>query len=268
MIPSTISTPAIVLRRVNYGDYDLIVTLLTLSEGRLSVMAKSAKKSVKRFGGALELFSLLNITCTAGPRQRLPLLREASLARPFSNIRSDMLKTAYASYWSEIVLKWMMEGKKEDRIYHLLQYVLEELDESHLSPALLSLVFQSRFLALSGLRPEMEQCMGCGKELAHVTSPYLMFDPHRSGFFCKQCTGHSREALSLSKGTLKLLSWIEQEGIDHVRRIRFSPRSLFEGQRFLETLIPYHLGKMPNSLIFLQKIRPAPDGEPWNRGAP
>jgi DNA repair protein RecO (recombination protein O) len=266
MATSTISTPAIVLRRVNYGDYDLIITLLTLSEGRLSVMAKSAKKSVKRFGGALELFSLLNITCTTGPKQRLPLLQEASLTHPFPKIRSDMLKTAYASYWSEIVLKWIMEGKKEDRIYHLLQGVLEELDDGGLSPALLSLVFQVRFLTLSGLRPEMEQCMGCKKEIALVTAPILMFDPHRSGLFCRQCAGHGREALSLSKGTLKLLSWIEQEGIDHVRRIRFSPRSLFEGQRFLETLIPYHLGKMPNSLLFLQKIRPAPGSEPWNRG--
>jgi DNA repair protein RecO (recombination protein O) len=268
MTASTTSTPAILLRRVNYGDYDLIITLLTLSEGKLSVIAKSAKKSVKRFGGALELFSLLNVTCSAGPGQRLPMLQEASLTRPFSNIRSDMLKTAYASYWSEIILKWMMEGKKEDRIYHLLQGVLEALDEGGLSPSLLSLVFQSRFLAISGLRPEMERCTGCGKEITLVSAPYLTFDPHRSGLFCRQCTGHCPEALSLSKGTIKLLSWIEDGGLDHVRRIRFSPRSLFEGQRFLETLIPYHLGKMPNSLVFLQKIRPAPEGEPWNAGAP
>lgn len=267
MTTSTTSTQAIVLRRVNYGDYDLIITLLTLSEGRMSVMAKSAKKSVKRFGGALELFSLLNVTFTTGPRQRLPMLQEASLIRPFPEIRSDMLKTAYASYWCEIVLKWMMEGKREDRIYHLLNSVLEELDEGHLAPALLSLVFQARFLALSGLRPEMEHCMGCGKKVALVTAPVLMFDPRRSGLLCSECTGHIVEAVSLSKGTLKLLSWIEQEGIDHVRRIRFSPRSLLEGQRFLETLIPYHLGKMPNSLLFLRKIRPTPGGEPWNEGA-
>ncbi len=255
------------LRRVNYGDYDLIVTLLTLTEGRISVMAKSAKKSVKRFGGALELFSLLNITCTVGQKQRLPMLQEVSLTHPFSNIRSDILKTAYASYWSEIVLKWMMEGKKEDNLYHLLHGVLKELDAESLSPALLSLVYQSRFLVFSGLRPEMEQCMGCGKKIADVASPYLMFDPHRSGLFCGQCTGHSREAFSLSKGTLKMLSWIEHGGSDHIRRIRFSPRSLFEGQRFLETLVTYHLGKMPNSLLFLQKIRPAPDGEAQNKGA-
>lgn len=267
MTTTTINTPAIVLRRVDYGDYDAIITLLTLSEGRLSVMAKSAKRSVKRFGGALELFSLLNVTFSAGSGRRLPLLQEASIARPFSKIRSDMLRTAYASYWSEIILKWMMEGKKEERMYHLLQGLLEELDEEHLSPDLLSLIFQLRFLGLSGLHPEMKHCMGCGKEIALVAAPVLMFDPHRSGLFCSQCTGHCREALPLSKGTLKLLSWIEQGGADHVRRIRFSPRSLFEGRRFLETLIPYHLGKMPNSLIFLRKIRPAADGEPWNRGA-
>ncbi len=258
MSASTISTPALLLRRVNYGDYDLILTLLTLSEGKLSVMAKSAKKSVKRFGGALELFSELNVVCSSGPGSRMPMLQEAALVHPFSKIRSDILKTAYASYWSEIIHSWMMEGKKEEGIYRLLRLVLEALDAGGISDALLSLVFQTRFLSLSGLRPNMEQCMVCGENVESVETPYLTFDPHRGGLFCQKCeNGCTREKTSLSKGTLKLLTWIERESLEHVRRIRFSPSSLQEAQRFLEAAIPCHLGKMPNSLVFLQKIRPA-----------
>ena len=71
----------------------------------------------------------------------------------------------------------------------------------------------------------------------------------------------------LSKGTIKMLAWIERESLDHVRRIRFSPQAVLEGQRFLEAVIPYQLGKMPNSLVFLQKLRPAPNGKPWDRNA-
>ena len=77
-MPAELSTEAILLKRLQYGDYDLILTLLTQSHGKLSVIAKSAKKSIKRFGGVLELFSGLNITCATG-RGRLPLLKEATL---------------------------------------------------------------------------------------------------------------------------------------------------------------------------------------------
>ncbi|MBW1745923.1 MAG: DNA repair protein RecO [Deltaproteobacteria bacterium] len=61
---SSFSTPAIVLRRIDFGDYDLIVSFFTLNKGKISVIAKSAKKSVKRFSGVLEPFSVLEVVCS------------------------------------------------------------------------------------------------------------------------------------------------------------------------------------------------------------
>ena len=260
MTATSTSTPAILLRRISYGDYDLILTLLTLSEGKVSVMAKSAKKSVKRFGGALELFSEVKVVFSSGPRRKLPILQEAVLVQPFSKIRSSILKTAYASYWSETLHIWMMEGKKEERIYHLLHSVLKELDMDELPDALLSLIFQSRFLNLSGLAPDLRRCMVCRKPVEQLETPYLTFDPRRGGLSCRGCDGGATEKPALSKGTVKLLDWIEREGLDHARRIRFSPRSLAEAQRFLEIAVSHHLGKRPNSQVFLQKIRTGAKG--------
>ena len=62
---SSLSTPAIILRRIEYGDFDLILFFLTLEKGKLSAIAKSARKSTKRFGGILELFAALDILCSA-----------------------------------------------------------------------------------------------------------------------------------------------------------------------------------------------------------
>ena len=53
---TSLSTPAILLRRIEFGDYDLIVTLFTLAQGKTSAIAKSAKKSVKRFPGCWSPF--------------------------------------------------------------------------------------------------------------------------------------------------------------------------------------------------------------------
>ncbi len=59
------SIPAILIRRIDYGDNDLIITFFTRDFGKTSAIAKSAKKSVKRFRGVLELFSLLLRKCAA-----------------------------------------------------------------------------------------------------------------------------------------------------------------------------------------------------------
>ena len=71
-------TPAILLRRIEFGDYDLILTFLTRDSGKIAAIAKSARKSAKRFAGLLELFSVLKIVYSAGRRSSLPVLQEAS----------------------------------------------------------------------------------------------------------------------------------------------------------------------------------------------
>jgi DNA repair protein RecO (recombination protein O) len=256
MTTTSTTTPAILIRRINYGDYDLILTLLRQTEGKVSVMAKAAKKSVKRFGGALELFSEVTAVFSSGPGRKLPFLQEAVLVQPFSNIRSNILKTAYASYWSETLHHWMMEGKKEEPIFQLLQFTLKEMDIGGLPDALLSLIFQSKFLSLSGLYPDLRRCMVCREPIERIKAPDLAFNPRRGGLSCQGCSGETGRSPTLSKGTVKLLNWIEKESIDHIRRIRFSPRSLSEARNFLEAVIPYHLGKVPKSLNFLKKIRP------------
>jgi DNA repair protein RecO (recombination protein O) len=137
---SSFSTPAILLRRLDHGDYDLIITFITLDRGKVSVIAKYAKKSIKRFAGTLELFSALRMVCTAG--RGLPVLQEAAiLEHPFPRIRSDIKKTAYASYWAEIINEWLEEGEKQVELYSLFQHVLDALDEGRTSPEALSIKY-------------------------------------------------------------------------------------------------------------------------------
>ena len=84
-----IATPAVLLRRVDYGDFDVILTLFTEAAGKISVIAKHAKKSKKRFAGVLELFTVLKVTCQTGRRTGLLILQEAHLEEPFTGIRES-----------------------------------------------------------------------------------------------------------------------------------------------------------------------------------
>jgi len=252
---SSYSTPAIVLRKVDFGDYDLVITFFTLQEGKITAIAKSAKKSTKRFAGILELFSALNVVYSTGRRKGLPVLQEATLKYPFSSIRTSVLKTAYASYWAQLINEWMESGQKQVEIYELFQYILRKLDSCQTSEAALSILFQMKFITLSGLAPNLGQCSICHIEVEKIKETRVQFDFAKGGILCDGCASKTSRKTFLSKGIIKQLLWIEKGDLVKAVRVRFSSDALKEGSEFLETFVPYHLGKEPRSLKFLQQIR-------------
>jgi DNA repair protein RecO (recombination protein O) len=249
------STPAILLRRINFGDYDLIITFFTLNKGKLSVIAKSAKKSTKRFSGILELFSVLQIVVSAGSRKGLPVLQEAVLQHPFANIRADIKKTAYASYWAELINEWMEDGVKHVQLFRLFRFVLEQLDDGNIPDPALSILFQMRFTKLSGHSPNLRQCCVCRTSLDKIKTNKILFDHKRGGLLCPGCATRTTGYSILTKGTVKQLLWTEKRELTQAGRIRFTSQAIKESLEFLEAFVPFHLGKEPRSLKFLREIR-------------
>ena len=252
---SSFSTPAIMLRRTDFGDYDLILTVFTLNRGKLSIIAKSAKKSIKRFSGILELFYVLDIVYSPGRGRRLPVLQEAILKQPFSNIRSNVKKTAYTSYWAELTNEWMEEDERQVHLYRLLCHALEKLDLGQTPEAALSILFQMRFMTISGFSPNLKECSVCRIEMERVKHNRIVFDLGKGSLVCDRCATRLSGKLSLSKGTIKQLQWVQNGALEKAARIRFTPQAMEEGLAFLEAFVPYHLGKEPRSLTFLRQIR-------------
>lgn len=252
---SVFTTPAILLRRIDYGDYDLILTFLSLQRGKISLIAKSAKKSTKRFAGTLELFSLIELVGNTGRRGGLPVLQEAARISPYSAIRSDIKQTAYASYWCELIYNWLEENEKQAQIYYLLKYVLGELDSGAPTPAELSVLFQMRLLYHSGHRPNLSECANCHKNLETIDTQQVIFDVTRGAILCQDCISGSGGPIRLSKGTIKHLIWYESGDLKKASRVRFGTQALKESIELLEAFVPYILGIQPRSLKFLKQIR-------------
>jgi len=240
---------------MDYGDFDVIITFFTLQRGKLSLIAKAAKKSTKRFAGILELFSVLELVATTGRGQGLAVLQEAVLKQPFSAIRADFKKTAYASYWTELIYIWLEENYRQDELYYLFEHVLSRLDKGDVAQAALNILFQMRFLALSGHFPNLTACSLCRKQLDRINQATVMVDLNRGGILCGDCSGNSASRLMLAKRTIKELLWTASGSLDKAIRVKFSLPALEEGTRFLEEFVTYHLGKQPRSLKFLRQIR-------------
>ena len=246
------------LRRIDYGEYDLIITFFTLNMGKISTIAKYAKKSVKRFSGILELFSVLQVVCSPGHGKGLPVLQEASLQRPFPKIRADIKKTAYASYWAELINEWLEDGKKQIRLYHLFQYVLNELDLGQAPESAVSILFQMRFMSISGFCPNLRHCCICGTETKNIKKDKIFFNIEKGGLVCENCVPGSSGTsgnIYLSKGTIKQLLWVGNGDLAKAKRLRFSHNALNESTKFLEAFVPYHLGRETKSLKILKQLR-------------
>ena len=249
------SSPAIMLRATEHGDYDKIISFFTLERGQLSLIAKGAKKSIKRFAGVLEAFSALNLVWTYGRKKALPVLMEASLIHPFEHIRTNITKTAYASYWCELVHAWMEEGQKQVSVYKLLEHVLDQLNAGRLSEETLHIIFQLRFMAINGFRPSLDHCILCENPLDQFDVVPVPFDVKRGGIICDKCARGIQGQPQLSKGTIKLLSWVLNTPLEKLHRVRFSTQAIGECINMFDSFVPYHLGKETKSSKFLKQLR-------------
>ena len=250
-----ISTPAIMLKRIEYGDFDLIITFFSRDLGKISVIAKSAKKSKKRFAGILEPFSVLQIVYGTGKTKGLPVLSEAALIAAFPNIRQDITKTAYASYMAELIYEWTEENHGQPALFFLFKEVLQALDKPDTGSDGLSMLFQIRFLVLSGFSPNLTACALCRSPVDHMDQNRITVDLRKGGIICQRCRPGRGEGMTLSKGTLKQLAWFAHPDLKMAMRMKPTATAVAEGLLFLEAFVPFHLGKEPRSLRFLKQLR-------------
>ena len=146
-------TDAIVLRLTDYGEADRIVSLFTLEYGRLSGIARGARRSRKRFAGALEPFAQLKLQLQLRPG--LATLQSADILSIYPGIRSELSKIGFAAYACELVERLTPEEEPNPRLYRLLVRYLEQLDSAPLSHSDRRF-FAVNLLKILGYQPELE----------------------------------------------------------------------------------------------------------------
>ncbi|ACL01756.1 DNA repair protein RecO [Desulfatibacillum aliphaticivorans] len=251
-----VTTSAVILRSIEYGDFDLIVTFFTQAQGKRAALAKNARKSFKRFGGALELFSKVSIVYAHGKKKGgLPLLSESNLEQHFSNIRMDIHKTALASLWAETIYSWAEEEHAQEEIFQLLIRSLENLDNEKVDRDKVNILFLLRFLALAGLSPSLDQCVLCCRSLEDWGQGGICFDHARGGIVCPKCGVCLAPGPVLSVGAVKQLLWLNKGDLAAAGRMKLSREAMDRGRDLLESFLAYHLGKEPKSLRFLKDLR-------------
>lgn len=119
----TYKTEGIVLKRVNFGEADRILTIFTKHYGRIKAMAKGVRKLKSRKAGSLELFNHVGLFLSEG--KDLDLITEAEIINSFANLRQNLGGVGHAFQMVEVVDRLTAEREKSEPVFDLLLEALK-----------------------------------------------------------------------------------------------------------------------------------------------
>ncbi|HOO90857.1 MAG TPA: DNA repair protein RecO [Syntrophales bacterium] len=245
-------TEAFVLRFLNYGESDRIVTFFTREFGKIRGIAKGARRSRKRFSNAIEPFSHSILLFSRMGEEGLSLIENCDVIDHYPHIRENLQRTMTASYMIDLIHQFTDEGKKSAAIFQLLAGFLELLEAGN-GLEETTRFFELRLLALSGYEPSLERCIICNTSLAEINTAF--FDAASGGIRCSLCSGGNLNCIPVSTGTLKTLLMGKKMETNRIPRLILSENATRESGQILRSFICHTLGKEPKSLQVLDEIK-------------
>jgi DNA repair protein RecO (recombination protein O) len=193
---SVLTSEAVVLRTWPVHEADLIVSFFTRDYGRVRGIAKSALKSRKRFGGALEPMTVARAWFAERPRQELVRLDQLEIVRSPLSAPIDATRLAVLSFFAELLDEVLPEHDPQETVFRLLLAVLDQTTVAQsetVQPWMALTYFQLWMTRLMGLLPDIGHCTACG---AALTVGDTSFNTLGDGLFCALHRNGSANALS------------------------------------------------------------------------
>lgn len=235
---------AFVLGTLDYGDADKLVTLFTWGRGRVTAFAGGARKSKRRFAGALDPCTLVKaqLVATRGTTFRLD---SVDIEKTHHALRGDLALISRALYCAELCRELLREEEPQPELFELFERYLGQLEAKTAGPTSL-LAFELSALAIAGLMPRLDRCAICGRELGQD----LRFDPSHGGAICGMCAlQQAPAALRTSLEVIRALAAIQGGARTplpaDMRRV---------ARDLLNVFISHHLGRRLKTVEFMLQV--------------
>lgn len=231
---------SIVLSKLKYKDYDLIVKCYTQERGVVSYILRGVLKSKKSNTKTVyfQALSQLQIEENYKPNQSLHSIREVKLNYIYKSLHSNIFKSAIVLFLSEVLSSVLKEEEKNKDLFHFIETALQYLDnEDQFSN------FHILFLL------KLTRYLGFQPENLNMDYPYFNLE---TGIFESSNNG----IYSVAGENLTLLKRLLGINFDDLNTFRISAK---QRREFLNMLLYYfelHLGgfKKPKSLQVLNEV--------------
>ncbi len=177
---------SIVLRRVNYGESDRVVTLLTEQHGKITVFAKGCRKQKSRLSGGIELLSLSEVGYIEGSSD-LKTLISANLNTYYEPIVQDIHKTNLVFDALKKVEK-LCDDNAGQEYFDPLKVLLECLSDGRYNTNVVHMWFGLQLLSIAGVLGDIQvknHKLDTSEGRYRFNYDEQYFEPNLSGGFSK-----------------------------------------------------------------------------------
>ena len=193
---------AIVLRVVPFSETSAVLTLYTKRHGKVSALAKGARRPKSSFESALDVLAICRVVFLAKQGQTLDLLTEAKLERRFRCASRDLTRLYAGYYVVELLRELTIEGNPQPQLYGVAYHAVCSLDDGG-DPLQEIVVFAARTLRLLGHLPASRNCVECGRDVD--SSGRIAFGHREGGVLCWHCKPGKRNVVTISQAALEIL---------------------------------------------------------------
>lgn len=197
----TIKTSGIIISETNLGDYDKMLTMLTPGIGKISCVAKGARRPKSALLAGTQFLCFGNYMMYKGSNTYN--INSCDTIEVFYNIRTDLDKLNCAVEITKIIRDVTEENENCYKILQLYLNTLYVLSETDKNPELIVSIFKMKLLCFLGYTPRIKECVNC-KSAENIR----YFSIKDNGFKCENCGKQDKGALIMSESTVSAIKYI------------------------------------------------------------
>jgi DNA repair protein RecO (recombination protein O) len=244
------SAEAVVLRKVDYGEADRILTLFTRERGKLPAIAKAVRRAKSRMSGQLDVFSHGTMMLAEG--KRMDVVTQFQRITRSDGLAADLPRSAAAAVVVEVADKVLEERHPQPELFAVVVGALDHLSHTEINPRMELADFLTRVLSELGYAPALAECARCGKALGENG---LGFSPFAGGVICADCNRADLPSPPISSRAVKVLRVCASGDRDLFFRLRLDDTDLGALEGALEAQLEHHLDRQLKSIDFARKVR-------------
>jgi DNA repair protein RecO (recombination protein O) len=242
-------TEAVVLRRMDFGETDFLLTLYTPKHGKVKAISKGARKPIARQTGQVELFARTHLVIHEG--RELDVISQAESETLHTPFQENLDLSLYASHFTELLDQFAYEGEENRAAYSLIVAALGWLAEPEVDLKLLARYYEYRLLRVMGYEPSLFRC-GIGDEDLEAEDQF--FSPVEGGVVCN-VHASGRDMMRISLPVFKILRHFSRSQWETVRALHPSEKQLSELERILHVYLTFLLERHLKSANFMRQLK-------------
>ncbi len=248
--PRSFNVEAIVLRHRDWGEADRLLALYTRQRGKVSAVAKGARKIRSRKAGHLQPFTRITLQLA---RARGPyIITQVETLDAYLPLREDLNLTGNASYIVELLDRFTYDEEESNlAIFNLLNDSLNRLSRGDDIWTVIR-YYEMRLLDYLGFRPRLFHCAGCEAE---IKAEEQFFSAEQGGVLCPACGFNYPSARPVNIETLKYLRHFQRSSYQDAQRANPNPKMRSNIEHLMQFYLTYILERGLNSPQFLKEVR-------------